>query len=259
MLSSCSQNNIVKPEETQIFHLSEILTYKVEGLRHPGKYINSRTGEEQIRDIPDVDLNMPYIDLYGSLPTTKDEGEKQLSFKYVDPTIKPVDEFEGLVDVKVQGQSSSTLPKINYNIKLKDSDGNKQKVLFNHNYGWAKHNKYTLKGNYNDITQARNTVVSKLYGQVVKSNKNIDNLSNLLLGGAQDGFPIVVYLNDEFYGTYNLMTRKDEKLFDMADSTEQKPTMHAILQNKSAMAVYDSSPSNSFKQTISKSDLQNDY
>ncbi len=70
-------------------------------------------------------------------------------------------------------------PKKNFTIKLfKDSERNqKKKVAFKN---WGEQNKFCLKANWIDISHARNVVSARLWGDVVKSRNNYNELPELL-------------------------------------------------------------------------------
>jgi hypothetical protein len=89
-------------------------------------------------------------------------------------------------------------PKKNFTIKLFEDEARsqKKKVGFKN---WGEQNKFCLKANWIDISHARNVVSARLWGDVVKSRSNYNELPELLTTspnqGAIDGFPIKVYAN----------------------------------------------------------------
>lgn len=127
---------------------------------------------------------------------------------------------------KVQGATSAYLPKKNYTLNF-DQDF----VVFP-NYG--KQHKYVIKANMYDFSQARNIVNAKIWGKVRADHLNVsdalqdtsgnyltDSNGNHILGetdpqlsiggtyGAVDGFPIAVYINDQYWGLYSFNVPKD--------------------------------------------------
>lgn len=88
--------------------------------------------------------------------------------------------------------------------------------------GWGEQTKYCLKANFIDHTHSRNVVSAKLWGMIVKSRTNANaNLSGLPNGGAVDGFPIVIMLNDEFHGLYTFNIPKDGWMLGMVENTSK--------------------------------------
>ena len=143
-------------------------------------------------DIPKVFIN-------GSIPTTKDEVNAELT--YISKTLN----FHSYIEIKCQGNSSMSYPKKNFTVKLfEDAEHtSKKKINFK---GWGKQNKYCLKANWIDISHLRNVVSAKLWGDIVESRSNYDTLPELLKdspnNGAIDGFPIKVYNNGIYQGRY---------------------------------------------------------
>lgn len=94
---------------------------------------------------------------------------------------------------------------------------------------WGKQNKFCLKANWIDISHARNIVSARLWGDVVKSRGNYDELPELLRTspnqGAIDGFPIKVYANGVYQGRYTWNIPKDGWMTNMDDDLDT----HCIL------------------------------
>lgn len=86
--------------------------------------------------------------------------------------------------------------------------------------GWGSQKKYCLKANWIDHSHARNIVSAKLWGRVVKSRPNVSAaLSTLPNGGAIDGFPVIIVLNDEFHGLYTFNIPKDGWMLGMVEDS----------------------------------------
>ena len=102
--------------------------------------------------------------------------------------------------------------KFNYTIKFDQA--------FEASDGWGEQQKYCLKANWIDHSHSRNVVSAKLWGLIVKSRSTENtNLSSLPNGGAVDGFPIVIMLNDEFHGLYTFNIPKDGWMMGMVEDT----------------------------------------
>lgn len=164
------------------------------------------------KSITTEDIGMPIVDLGGSLPTSKGYTNK-VDFTYESEDMS----FVCKAEIKVQGASSSGKPKKNFNIKLFNEDGTKNKVEFVDS--WGKENKYCMKANYIDYSQSRNVVSGKIFGEIVKSRN--DELADTPNGGAIDGYPILVYNNGVFQGIYTMNIPKDNWMFDMKHSDEK--------------------------------------
>lgn len=167
-------------------------------------------------------------------------GDNILSLKDKSKTLKnevtykfPLYHVQGTVSkFKVQGASSAGLPKKNYTLNL-DQD-------FEAFPGFGKQHKYVIKANYLDASQALNVVNAKLWGKMRsthyqasdalqddKGNYLVDNNGNHIIAetdpqlsiggnyGAVDGFPIAVYINDQYWGLYSFNIPKDDWMAKM--------------------------------------------
>jgi hypothetical protein len=119
-------------------------------------------------------------------------------------------------------------PKKNFTIKLFEDEARsvKKKIGFKN---WGKQNKFCLKANWIDISHSRNVVSARLWGDVVKSRSNYNELPNLLKTspnqGAIDGFFIKVYNNGIYQGRYTWNIPKDGWMSNMDDDLDT----HCIL------------------------------
>lgn len=190
-------------------------------------------------------------------------GSNILSLKDKSKTLKnevrysfPAYGVSGIVEkFKVQGASSAHSPKKNYTLNLdKDFEAFR-------NYG--KNHKYVIKSNYAEPSQALNVVGARLWGSIRNTHKSadtgilnvngdllVDSSGNRIIAetdpqlsigsnyGAVDGFPIAVYINDQYWGLYTFNIPKDDWMAKMPKKSEGK---YAIVD-----AVWD--PQGAFKQ-----------
>lgn len=167
-------------------------------------------------NVEPMEDDIPKVFFTGTAPTTKAEDELPLTMEYHSKTLN----FKSYVTLKVQGDSSASYPKKNFNLKMfKDSEhAEKDKRVFRN---WAKTHKFCLKANWIDITQARNVVNGRLWGQVTRTRHDYQNYPQEYIEstncGAVDGFPIKVYLNGVYQGRYTWNIRKDESMWNMDD------------------------------------------
>lgn len=161
-------------------------------------------------------VSLDKIYLTGDMSNISKDNEVKLKVNYTGNKAN----FEKYATLKWQGNSSISYEKKNYTIKLYEDENYEQKYKLSIN-NWDSRNKYVLKANYVDYTQARNLVSAKLWGQVVKSRDNVSyRLTSLVNGGAVDGYPVLLYINDEPQGLYTFNTAKDEDLFNMSGNDE---------------------------------------
>jgi len=141
---------------------------------------------------------------------TKDD-ERRIKVKYISND----KDFESYATLKIQGTSSIGYDKKNYNIKFyKDDNYNDKNTI---DVGWGEQSKYCLKANWIDKTHARNVVSAKI---VSKIQDKYDILEDTPNNGAIDGFPVEIYINNEFLGLYTWNIPKDDWMFNMDSDNE---------------------------------------
>lgn len=182
--------------------------------------------------MPD-DIGMPVVDLNGDISKISKTYSVTIPFVYNDGEST----VECNAEIKVQGASSASKPKKNYSIKLYNADGSKNKVEMYD--GWGKEFKYCLKANWVDYSQARNVVSAQIFGDVIRSRDTEDELTNLVNGGAIDGYPVLVYNNGIFQGLYTMNIPKDKWMFDMEDSDEKKQAIVMGEQWTNSVAMHE--------------------
>ena len=159
----------------------------------------------QSMELPKMHFTGDISNLY----TKKDEAN--ISVKYESQNFT----LDAYAKIKLQGSSSLSYDKKNYNIKFYEDEGfnNKLKVDF----GWGFANKYCLKANWIDKTHARNVVTANIVSDMQeKYNLFMDSPNH----GAIDGYPIEIYLNNEFLGLYTLNIPKDDWMFNMNEDNK---------------------------------------
>lgn len=136
-------------------------------------------------------------------------------FNYIDGKRK----ITGYLQYAMQGSSSRDYPKKNLKLKFFSDENYKKKLKWKPKSDWDKNNKYNLKANYIDATQARNLANSKVFAKATaitpfehNSQKGLLNTQNL---GQMEGFPVELYFNGDYYGLMTLNTKKDDKPYGL--------------------------------------------
>ena len=185
-----------------------VILYDIYGNEYPVS--DTDATEPTIKDIPKLFF-------YGTLPTSKDDGDLPFRVEYRSLT----QEWNGYATLKVQGNSSAKFPKKNFTVKLYSDSAmtKKLKVQFK---DWGKQSKYVIKANWIDIMHVRNVVGARLWTQLQQTR--MSSLPQALQEsprlGAVDGFPIKVYVNGVYHGRYSLYIPNDKWTFNMDDSLD---------------------------------------
>ena len=192
--------------------------------------INTENKQTEYREIPENKrIETPRVYIEGDLYMKNKSEIGTFKVKYESDSIK----FDKYATLKIQGSTSATFDKKNYTIKFFNDEDCLDK--FKVNFGWGRESKYVLKANWVDKTHSRNIVTARLAAQVQKKYNLLPNTPN---HGLIDGFPVEVYLNNEFYGLYTLNIPKDEWLYGM----DNKNPNHII------MVAEQTSPGTLFKE-----------
>lgn len=180
-----------------------------------------------------TDGRIPILYLSGDISEMTKENAVPLDYLFTE------NGQTGTCTLKWQGASSITNPKKNYTIKFDTAFQTHQ---------WGVQKKYVLKGYYTDFSHARDVCGAKLWGKITKDRyltvptadlapfdrrieylydgeNQLENGGEALTvgyfevwqpnGGAVDGFPIVVVLNDEYIGLYTFNIPKDAWMMGM--------------------------------------------
>lgn len=159
------------------------------------------------------DTEMARLCMYGDLTGIGKKSEVPITVSFKGEG----KQFENYALLKYQGHTSLVYDKKNFTLKLfkNEERTDKNKIVFR---DWKKEHKYILKANYVDPSVCRNLVSADIWSEMVACreghSERLDKCSNY---GATDGFPISLYLNDEFIGLYTMTLHRDDDLFDMDD------------------------------------------
>lgn len=166
------------------------------------------------------------------IPTQKNEENPILAHGKIKVNI------DGLIinkyaTIEVQGKSSALKPKKNFTIAFYEDSACTKSYKFRLG-GMVAHSEYVYKANYIDCTQARNNACNRLWEQVIYAHDNApfrgnEGVSQIDTGALchVDGYPCVVYINDEFYGIGDFNIGKKRDNYDLDKSNQNHMQMQA--------------------------------
>lgn len=180
--------------ERHILHV-----YLVEGSYRESEML-AFAQEKEEEGFPYENYNLPVLKLTGMLNGISKDNKVPLTYVYGD--------LSGSCTLKWQGASSIAYDKKNFTLSFDTSQTIQEK--------WGAQKKYCLKANYVDFSHCRNIVAARLWGQAVRSRPTKNSrLYDLPNGGAIDGFPIMLVINEVYQGLYTFNIPKDKWMFGM--------------------------------------------
>jgi hypothetical protein len=167
---------------------------------------------EQPKTLEPLDDDIPVVFITGNVPERKEYVTGEIEY------VSKTKTFHAYTCIKLQGHGSLQYPKKNFTFVMFSDE--ERSIPFNTEFKqWGKHNNYVLKADYIDITHARNVVCSKLWGDIVRSRPDFDQLPEELKNspncGAVDGFLVKVFINGHYEGIYSLNIPKCDWQFGL--------------------------------------------
>jgi len=180
------------------------------------------------------DYQLSVLYLYGDeseIQTNWNNRSKaKMNFRYAFHNRNKNKQKIGWCKLSLQGNATLSYPKHNFNIQFyKDAGFTKKDKVDYMDLADDKHPKWTLKANYNDYSQARNVVSARLWGDVVHCRPNMSTaLSDAPNHGAIDGHPVILMMNDTYYGLYMYNMSKSDWMIGI---DEDNPMHCAVSAN----------------------------
>lgn len=142
---------------------------------------------------------LPIMMIDGDLSGMDHDHAKNITYNYKNKNTH----LSGYGTVKWQGSSSATLAKKGYRLKT-TKDDYKKKDKIRVQPSWQKHSKFNLKAYYNDGMLSRDPISANIGGQVSASRPTLPrDLIHEDNFGYIDGFPIILFINNEYQGLYS--------------------------------------------------------
>lgn len=187
---------------------------------------------------------LPQIYFNGNVEGIAKDSEVVVEAEYTDDDKS----FHAFAAIKYQGHTAMLYDKKNYTVKFYEDENKNSKYKVSL-HDWQENSKYCLKANYIDFSQSRNVVSANIWTDVVASRKSIDkNISVLQNYGAIDGYPIMVFINDDYQGLYTMNIPKDDDTYQIGD--EKNEALFVINSSQSESAYFKKLLSEEDKKTI---------
>lgn len=150
---------------------------------------------------------LPEVRLTGDISDMSKQNKKVLHFEF----IRAGETLSGYAQTNWQGNSSSLWDKKAYRIKTYVDHELTKKLKFRPIPHWLRSHKWNLKAYFTDATQARDVVGANLGSEIWATQKKTPlELIKTTNFGFIDGFPINLYINDEYAGLYSFNIPKGD-------------------------------------------------
>jgi hypothetical protein len=159
--------------------------------------------------LSDLVEKLPIVNVVGDLTGISADNYKNVTCNFNDE-LNNIN-FTDYATISYQGSGSLSFPKKNYKIKLftDESRTTKNNRQFK---DWHKTNNYHLKCNFGEGTNIMNNLMMHY---VTKSYQYLTPLPRTGARYTVDGFPILLYVNNEFVGIYFWNLKQDDKVYNL--------------------------------------------
>ena len=178
--------------------------------------------QERVYRLNYDDQQIPRMDITGNLDnmTDDDTNTPLVGITYVDYADLTKSFELSQCKISIQGTSSQLYPVKNYTIQLR---ANGQDFYYAPKDAWKPFPRFTLKANYIDSSSANNIANARFFNDLISAyhpypSQQIDGQCR----GTVDGFPIRLYINDEYQGLYTFNIDRyayNAYGFDLGDQT----------------------------------------
>lgn len=169
---------------------------------------------------------LPTIRMYGDTTNMTLENAVPLRVKYISPNTEKYGQPFDLPYCEVYWQGTSSLDYVlkNYNIRLKDE--NNADAYYTPYPNGVKENLFCLKADYMESSHSRNVGIAKFVENCMYDTKNPAQLKDSKVRNCVEGFPVLLYINDELQGVYNFNTDR----YSVATYGYTDPDKHLVYE-----------------------------
>lgn len=165
--------------------------------------IEDLTEQKRIYDLNYNNTTLPTIKMYGDTTKMTLETPVTMRVKYTSPNEDKYGQSFDLPYCQVNWQGTSSLQYVlkNFTVRLKDE--NMADYYYTPYPNGVPETTFCFKCDYMESTHSRNTGLAKFVNDCLYDEKNPAQLITANVRNSVDGFPILMYINDELQGVYN--------------------------------------------------------
>lgn len=159
--------------------------------------------QKRIYDLNYNNTTLPTIKMYGDTTKMTLETPVTMRVKYTSPNEDKYGQSFDLPYCQVNWQGTSSLQYVlkNFTVRLKDE--NMADYYYTPYPNGVPETTFCFKCDYMESTHSRNTGLAKFVNDCLYDEKNPAQLVTANVRNSVDGFPVLMYINDELQGVYN--------------------------------------------------------
>ena len=178
---------------------------------------------------------LPVIRMYGDMTNMTLETPVNMRIKYTSPNEDLYGQSFDLPYCPVNWQGTSSLQYVLKNFTARLRDENMAVYEYTPYVNGIKEDVYCFKADYMESTHSRNVGIAKFVNECLYDSKNPMQLQDANIRNSINGFPCIMYINDELQGVYNFnLDRYSTKSFGYTD--EEKCLVYEVSANSDTTA-----------------------
>lgn len=180
--------------------------------------IDNLKEQEKMYNFNFNNTSLPVIRMYGDTTNMTLETPVTMRIKYSSPNEEYYGQSFDLPYCQVNWQGTSSLQYVLKNFTARLKDENMAPYEYTPYVNGVKEDVYCFKADYMESTHARNVGIAKFVNDCLYDTKNPLQLQNPNIRNTINGFPALLYINDELQGVYNFnLDRYSTKSFGYTD------------------------------------------
>ena len=178
---------------------------------------------------------LPVIRMYGDMTNMTLETPVTMRIKYTSPNEDLYGQSFDLPYCQVNWQGTSSLQYVLKNFTARLKDENMAVYEYSPYVNGIKEDVYCFKADYMESTHSRNVGIAKFVNECLYDTKNPMQLQDANIRNSVNGFPCIMYINDELQGVYNFnLDRYSTKSFGYTN--EDKCLVYEVSANSDTTA-----------------------
>lgn len=159
--------------------------------------------QEKIYNFNYHNTSLPRIDMYGDTTNMTLETPVTMRIKYTSPNEDKYGQSFDLPYCQVNWQGTSSLQYVLKNFTARLRDENMAEYFYTPYPNGVKESVFCFKADYMESSHSRNVGIAKFVNECLYDSKTPVQMKNSKIRNTVDGFPCLMYINNELQGVYN--------------------------------------------------------